>query len=152
MVPDKLRRCGEGGLSVLVAAADADRVPACCRGVAVRSSDDFESVTVYVPVATSQEIVANVATTRRVAIVCSHPVDHATVQIKGVTRAVRLAPAADEAYVADYFGRFAEILESIGLPRRITRGINIWPAFAIELTVEEVFDQTPGPKAGGPLA
>jgi hypothetical protein len=44
------------------------------------------------------------------------------------------------------------VLDAIGLPRRVTHRIAHWPAFAIEMTVEQIFDQTPGPKAGVPLA
>jgi hypothetical protein len=29
--------------------------------------------------------------------------------------------------------------------------VTCWPAFAIDLLVEEIYDQTPGPRAGMPL-
>ena len=137
-----------GGVSVLVGTVDADGVPACCRGIAIALKDDHESVTIYVPAATAGETVANVATTRRVAVSCAHPLSHQTVQIKGVTRGVRLAPASDEAFVRTRLDEFAAVLDEIGLPRRVTKSIAHWPAFAIDVSVEQVFDQTPGPKAG----
>lgn len=145
---DRLRTLLENGTSVIVGAVDADGVPACCRGIALRVRDDGESVTVFVPVATSQEIVANVATNRRLAIVCSEPISHQSIQIKGVTHGVRLAAPADEAFVRDKLEQFAGILDTIGLPRRVTRSLAHWPAYAIEVSIEQLFDQTPGPKAG----
>ena len=126
-------------------------MPTCCRGVALTTSDEFETVTVYVPAATSHEMMANIATTRRVAIVSCHVPTHETTQIKGLTRAVRLAPPSDEAFVRERLEGFAATLDAIGLPRRLTRSMACWPAFAIDVSVEEVFDQTPGPKAGTPL-
>ncbi|HKR66982.1 MAG TPA: hypothetical protein VJZ00_24860 [Thermoanaerobaculia bacterium] len=149
---NRLQKCVEKGISIIIGTVDADGVPSTCRAIALNTRDNFDSVTVYVPAATSQETLANVATTRRVAVVCTAPLSHESVQIKGVTRGVRLAPATDQAFVADRLEGFADVLQEIGLPRRVTRSMAHWPAFAIDVSVEEVFEQTPGPKAGTPLA
>ena len=151
MVPDRLRKCVQRGLSVIVATADSERVPSTCRAIALKTNDDFETVTVYLPVATSHETMANIATTRRLAVACSEIPSHESTQIKGVTRAVRLATPADEAFVRDRLEALADSLGSIGLPRHLTRSLAHWPAYAVEVTVEEVFEQTPGPNAGTPL-
>jgi hypothetical protein len=150
--PHKLQRFVEGGISVIVGTVDADKIPTCCRGIALATKNNFETVTVYVPAATGQEMIANVATTRRVAISASEPLSHGSIQIKGVSRSVKLAPPSDEAFVRERLHQFADVLAEIGQPRRVTHRIAHWPAFAIEVSVEEVFDQTPGPKAGSPLA
>ncbi|PYQ26701.1 MAG: hypothetical protein DMF56_23250 [Acidobacteria bacterium] len=151
MVSERLRKCVQSGLSIIVGTADSERVPATCRAVAMKTNDDFETVTVYIPAATSHETMANIATTRRLAVACSEVSTHETTQIKGVTRAVRLAPREDEAFVRERIEAFAASLESIGLPRHTTRRLAHWPAFAIDVTIEEIFDQTPGPKAGTAL-
>lgn len=142
----------DGGVSVMVGTVDADGIPTCCRGIAVAFKDSYESATVYIPAATGQETVANVATTRRIAVSCTRPLSHESVQFKGLTRGVRLAPASDEAFVRERLEQFAEVLEQIGLPKRVTRSVAHWPAFAIDMSIEVVFDQTPGPKAGEPIA
>jgi hypothetical protein len=147
-----LRNFAGGGVSVLVATVDADGFPTCCRGVAIAFKDDYESVTIYLPAATAQETIANVATTRRVALACSHPLTHQTMQLKGLTRGVKLAPAEDEPFVRESLEKFAGVLDDIGLPRRVTRSVAHWPAFAIDISIEQVFDQTPGPKAGVAVA
>ena len=135
-----------------VGTVDAAGVPSCCRGIAISTKDDFDNLTVYVPVATSQETVANVATTRRIAVTCVEPISHSSVQFKGVTHGVRVAPPGDESFVNQRLEEFAGVLGVLGLPRHITRSLAHWPAFAIDLSVEQVFDQTPGPKAGSTLA
>lgn len=152
MSQEKLRSFATGGVSVIVGTVDADGIPTCCRGIAVASRDDFDTVTVYVPAATGQETVANVATTRRVAISCSRPLSHETIQIKGVTRGVRLAPPTDEPLVRERLEQLGDVLEQIGFPRKVTSSVTCWPAFAIDVSVEQVFDQTPGPNAGVELA
>ena len=150
MPHERLQRFLDEGVSVFVATVDAEGIPTCCRGVALASKDD-DTITVYVPAATGQETVANVATTRRVAIGCSRPLTHESVQIKGLTRGVRLAPPSDEAFVRTRLDQFADVLGAIGLPTHVTRSMAHWPAFAIDVSVEEVFDQTPGPKAGNAI-
>jgi len=53
MDPTRLRRCLEPGLSILVGTADSAGTPSCCRGIAIQSLDEFETITVFLPVATS---------------------------------------------------------------------------------------------------
>ncbi|HEV7241866.1 MAG TPA: hypothetical protein VGQ36_21725 [Thermoanaerobaculia bacterium] len=148
----RLQQWVEGGISVIVGTADADKVPTCCRAIAISTKDNFETVTVYIPAVTGQETIANVATTRRVAISCTAPLSHGSIQIKGISRGVKLALPTDEEFVRTRLHQFADVLAELGLPRRVTHRITHWPAFAIDVSVEEVFDQTPGPRAGFPLA
>jgi predicted pyridoxine 5'-phosphate oxidase superfamily flavin-nucleotide-binding protein len=152
MGSERLRQLIEGNIAVLVGTADADGVPSCCRAIAITTNDDFDTATVYVPVATSQDVVANIATTRRIAVVFVEPLSHFSVQVKGVTRGMRVAPPSDQPLVKGALDRFADVLDTIGLPRRITHSVAHWPAFAIDFSVEQIFDQTPGPKAGSALA
>lgn len=151
MQPDWLARAVEEGRSILAAAVDAQGLPACCRGVAMVPGDDPGTVTVYLPVATSQEVLADVATTRRLAVVSSAPLTHETLQIKGIVRNVRLAGRGEAELVRTRMEAFAAVLGEIGLPRRAARQIAHWPAFALELAVSEVYEQTPGPNAGAPV-
>jgi hypothetical protein len=148
----RLQEWLQEGASVIVGTADAEGVPATCRGIALSPAKDPDTLIVHLPAATAHETLANIATTRRIAVVAAHPLSHRTVQVKGVTRGVKLAPAADEAFVRARWEAFCGVLSEIGLPRRVTLRIAHWPAFAVEMTIEEVFDQTPGPNAGAPLA
>jgi hypothetical protein len=152
MSNERLQKCIGPGIALFIGTVDADGIPSCCRAIALTTKDDFDTLTIYVPAATSQETMANVATTRRAAIVCVEPRSHDSVQIKGVTRGVRLAPPEDKAFVIARLEDFADALDELGLPKRLTRSVAHWPAFAIDVSVEQVFDQTPGPKAGAQLA
>ncbi len=142
-----LRQLGPG-TSILVGTVDPSGWPSCCRGVAVVVHPDREGVTVYVPVATGAETVANIASNGRAAVVSSEPVSHSTVQLKGQVRGVRVAGEEEAEAVQAHFERFVDALDSVGLPRRISRTMSRWPVFAVDLAVEAVFEQTPGPRAG----
>ena len=143
-----LRVATDGGTSVLVGSADAGAVPACCRGIAVSTDATLARATVYVPVATSRDVIANAATTKKLAVMITRVVEHVGVQLKGTVEAIRMAADDEAPFVRRRLQEFAEILDEIGLPRRVFLSVNHWPAFAVEIAVGEVFDQTPGPRAG----
>ena len=144
----RLTRCLEPGMSILVGTADAAGIPSCCRGIAIQSLDEFETVTVYLPVATSHDTIHNLAMTRRLAVVATHPRDNFATQFKGTTTETRLARDEEEGFVRARLDAFADVLDRIGVPRRLTRTVAHWPAFVVTVRVEHVFDQTPGPNAG----
>jgi predicted RNA-binding Zn ribbon-like protein len=148
MDPTRLRRCLEPGLSILVGTADSAGTPSCCRGIAIQSLDEFETITVFLPVATSHETIHNVATTKQLAVVATHPRDNFATQFKGTTLDARLAREDESAFVRQRLDALADVLDRIGVPRRLTHRVAHWPAFALTMRVEQVFDQTPGPKAG----
>ena len=144
----EIARSLDPGMSLLVGTVNSQNVPVCCRAVALASGDALATVTVYVPIATSHETIQNLATTRRMAIAATNPLDHCSIQLKGTHTDTRLAREDELDFVASRFGAFADILDSIGIPSRVTRNATCWPAFAVTMRVEEIFDQTPGPKAG----
>ena len=150
MLSERLQSCLNGG-SILVGTVDAEGVPATCRGIAGRIDDALRRFTVYVPVQTAQETIANVATTRRIAVGVSQPLTHQSLQIKGATAGVRLARPDEAPLLQQTVETVAAILEEVGLPRRLSRAMNHWPAFAIDVVVEDIFEQTPGPNAGTPI-
>jgi hypothetical protein len=138
-------------LSILVGAVDERGTPSCCRAIAIASSDELETVTVYLPVATSHDAIQNVASTHQLAIAATSPQDNCATQLKGTALGVRLATEEEAVFVRDRLEAFADVLVTIGVPRRLTRSLAHWPAFAVSMRVEQVFEQTPGPKAGSRL-
>ena len=138
----------EPGTSIVVGTVDPSGWPSCCRGVALVVHPDRDGVTVYLPVATAAETIANIASNGRVAVVSSQPVSHSTVQLKGRARRVRVAVEEEAGVVEAHFERLTDVLGSVGLPRGVSRTTSRWPAFAVEVAVEAIFEQTPGPRAG----
>jgi len=151
MLKTRVREYLEPRMSITVGTVSSEKMPACCRAIAIKADDALASFTVYVPVATSQETIANVASTRRIAVVCSRPLNHSTIQIKGSVREVRLASEAEHAFVSERLAAFADELGDFGFPRRNVASLAHWPAFAIEIAAEELYEQTPGPNAGNSL-
>jgi hypothetical protein len=145
---ERLRKCVEPGVSVIVGSVDAEGNPACCRAVGLRTDDGLATVTVFVPAATSKETMANVAATRRLAVVTTHPISHCATQLKGIVERARPARDDEEPFVVNHLGGFGGVLNTIGYPLRVTRSVAHWPAHALEMRVEEIYEQSPGPNAG----
>lgn len=141
----------EPGLSILVGSVDARGVPSCCRGVAIAATNQ-SLVTIFVPLATSQRVIADAATTHRLSVSASDVISHRTIQFKGRTGAIRMALDEERAWIEQRLRAFAESIGSVGVPMRHALRLAHWPAFAVDLRVEETFDQTPGPNAGCPLS
>lgn len=138
-------------MSLYAGAVGIDGTPVGCRAVALTANPELSRITVYVPMATSSDLVACVAATKRLAVVATYPPDHFSMQLKGTTTGVRLAADHERDLVRDRLDGFAEVLFELGVPTRVVRSVSHWPAFAIDLEVEEIFDQTPGPQAGRPM-
>jgi hypothetical protein len=151
MSKERLRTFAQGGPSIIVGSVDESGQPAACRAVGLRSNDDFDTFTVYLPVATSRDMVNNVAMTQRIAVAMTHPLSHSAIQMKGTTLGVRLSSPDEEKLIEKQLGDFAQVLDQIGIPARVTNAFAHWPAFAIDVKIDEVFEQSPGPKAGVPL-
>jgi hypothetical protein len=145
------RNPAERGMSLYAGAVGTHGVPVGCRAVALTASPDLSKATLYVPMATSRELLAGVAATKRIAVVATYPPDHGTVQLKGLAGGVRLAEEGERELIRDRIDGFAEVLHRLGYPLRIVRAVNHWPAFAIDMTIDELYEQTPGPNAGMPL-
>ena len=145
---ERLQKSVEPGVSIIVGSVDAAGNPSCCRAVGLRSADDLATVTVFVPVATSAETIANVSTTKRIAVVTTHPISHCATQLKGIVQGTRPARDDEEAFIVEHFSGFGGVLNTIGYPLRATRSITHWPAFVLEMRVDEIYEQSPGPRAG----
>lgn len=145
---ERLAKCVEPGVSVIVGSVDADGNPSCCRAVGLRTDDGLATVTVFVPMVTSTETMANVSATRRLAVVTTHPISHCATQLKGIVERTRPARDDEEPFVVSHLGGFGGVLNTIGYPLRVTRSVVHWPAYALEMRVDEIYEQSPGPKAG----
>lgn len=140
-----------GGVTILVGTVDASGNPFGCRGVALLANESLTQLDLFLPAVSAQQAIANIATTRRVAVAASRPFDHATVQFKGWSQSVRVAGEDDRRLIESRLAAYAQTLAEIGIPKAVTARVQYWPAFAVQMSIEAIYDQTPGPRAGAPL-
>ena len=54
----------------------------------------------------------------------------------------------DRAAVDAYLGAHGPVLGFVGVPLSVVKRVAVWPAWAIDVAVTDLFKQTPGPGAG----
>jgi len=141
----------ESGVSVLIGTCDAERRPAAVRAIGLKVTNEARTLVVYVADATASTTAANARTTKRIAVNVTRPIDYRSFQIKGAVLDVRAARDDERALLEKYVVDYAGHVEKVGLPRALSEKLAFWPATAIELSVETMFVQTPGPAAGNLL-
>ena len=141
----------ESPCSLIVGTVDATGLPDASRAWGAEVIDDGH---VRVLLSTQAEVTRrNVERGGRVAVTATHFFTFESVQLKGVAMRIEEATPADRIRFDHYCsGAAAAIAESDGTPlervmRFFTAGI-----YACTMTVEAVFDQTPGRSAGAQLA
>lgn len=148
MIPAAVRELIAAGPSLLIGTHDGSLVPEATRATGILLGADGASLTVFVPDATGRRALVNLRSDPRVAITCSHPASHLTFQLKGRVTAVRRAKGPDRDVIERYRSAFSGQLEEVGISPEVSSRLSGWPAHAIEVTVTEIFEQTPGPGAG----
>lgn len=141
----------ESGVSMLVGTRDANLRSECARGLGAQVGADRSSVTVYLNDALGARTRANLEHNQQIAVAFSRPIDHHSIQLKGIATAVRKCTAADRKVQERYLAGFVEQLYWVGLPRAVTRRVRLTPSFAVTVEAQSLFLQTPGPDAGRAL-
>jgi hypothetical protein len=141
----------ERGVAIVVATRDEERRPQVSRGWGPAVSGDGAETALCVAAAPGSATLANLEANGAIAATFSHPSSYRTVQMKG--EVVELcAPGAELlARVEEHFAAFAGELEQFGIPRDAARVFLDADLVAVSFAVRELYDQTPGPGAGGPL-
>jgi hypothetical protein len=140
------------GVDVLVATRDENLMPESMMAIGARAHPDLRTFTAYLPEALADATVRNLLRNGDIAITVVRPIDHKALQVKGKFITLRRSTEADRQVQALGRAGLVEQFAHIGIPRPVTRRLVWWPSLAIEMRVEHVFLQTPGPGAGELLA
>ena len=138
-----------GGVAVGVATRDDDLRPEFARGWGPEVSADGRSVTLCVSAPEGSRMRANLEQNGAVAVGFSPPTIARAVQVKGVATVVREPKATDLERVERHFRAFVAEAARIGAPTELSQRMFVSTGLvAFQLSIDEVFDQTPGPTAG----
>jgi hypothetical protein len=139
-----------GGVAVTVATRDADRRPAVTRAWGPEVSPDGRTLELCVIAPAGSPTRANLEANGAIAVGFSPPTIARALQIKGAAVSVR-EPEPDELERAErHLAAFTAEVEQLGIPGRAARRIfrERSDFVSVVVTIDEVFDQTPGPTAG----
>ncbi|MCC7121958.1 MAG: hypothetical protein IT493_10420 [Gammaproteobacteria bacterium] len=145
----------EGDTILHLAVADADCVPLVAIGVGCRIGTRPPRVTVLVASPQAQAFLDVLATTRHLAVEFGRAPHHESLQIKGTDCVIAPATAGDLRLAAAYREKLHRQLGLLGLGPAGTDvylGLPHEAIVALTFTPSSIFEQTPGPQAGEPLA
>jgi hypothetical protein len=151
MIDGALAAFLQEGVGIHIGTRNDALQPNGARAIAVRVEADGEHFVVYVARIAAARILPDLESNGQAAVGFGRPVDDRACQVKGVFAGVRDATDDERPIVLAQWDAFLGSLEKIGIPRVATRTWVTWPAVAIRLRANALFDQTPGPGAGAPI-
>ena len=152
MIGTELAAFLQEGVGIHIGTRNASLEPNGSRALAVKVEDDARHLVVYVARVAAERLLPDLEGNGQAAVGFGRPIDDRACQVKGVFIESRDADDADRPVIEAQWDGFLSSLERIGIPRAATRGWVTWPAVAIRLRANAIFDQTPGPGAGAPIA
>jgi hypothetical protein len=134
--------------SLIVGSVDAAGMPCSNRAWSIRVHDDGTRLRVVIP-EDAEVLCENIRSTGRVAVTATNIVTLESVQVKG--EASNLGPETDDdrPHREHHIEVFTTAVQQVDGTRYdlMVRAVPV-SFVAFDLAVHEVFDQTPGPKAG----
>jgi hypothetical protein len=138
-----------GGVAVGVATRDDDLRPEFARGWGPEVSADSRLLRLCVAAPEGSRVRANLERNGAVAVGFSPPTIARAVQVKGIAVRVGEPEAADLERVERHVRLFVAEAERVGAPAELSRRMFVGTGLvAVQFSIDEVFDQTPGPTAG----
>jgi predicted pyridoxine 5'-phosphate oxidase superfamily flavin-nucleotide-binding protein len=148
MIPDSIVALLQTGISVMVGTRDASLMPECTRAWGIHTAADRRTVTILLSKAIAGKTIENLRENGKIAVTCTRPTDHITCQLKGQVRSMKSVTSVDRETSKRWHREFMAELTAIGVPSTLGEAWIAEPTVAVEMTVTDVFDQTPGPGAG----
>ena len=137
---------------IILGTCDTHGHPDIGRGVGARVDGDTGLLEVILSAWQWPGTIANILDNGRAAITFARPNDYVTYQLKGPAQIAEPDPQA-LTLSARYINQITDLLCELGLERRlIADWLTQRDAALIRMTIENVFVQTPGSKAGSLIA
>ena len=148
MIDPEIVELMESPCSLIVGTVDDDGLPDATRGWGVQVLDGGSQVRLLLS-ASAKATMANVRSNGRIALTATDFITMHSVQVKGAALVVGDATDADRARFERFWVDCARTLHEIDdtpvatITRMVPSGV-----YACIMTVDDLFDQTPGPEAG----
>ena len=150
-IDDSLKEFIESGVATLVATGDSSGRPHVAYAWAPRVAENDGHMEVFIDTARADRTIANLRANGLIAVTMAHPVSYRSVQLKGNFGDVGEPSVEDQAYVQQRREDFLTCTSLVGDPPESIRNLWLEDVVRIAFTVDQAFDQTPGPDAGKPL-
>lgn len=151
VIPPAIGAFLDAGPIMHVASRDAELVPESMHAAGARIDPEANLLDIYVAEALAGSTLANLRANGEAALTATRVTDNRSVQLKGVLVSERPGDDRDRAILSAMQERGNHELALVGMPRSVSARIVDWPCVVLSVRVREVYEQTPGPRAGQPL-
>jgi len=151
MIDPQLASFLEEGIFIALATRNERLEPNGARVIAVAVEPDGAHLQAFLPVPAARDVLPDLESNGQVAICFARPPDERACQIKGECAGTRDASDEEREMVQGQWDRWLDRLTTIGFDRATFAHWPSWPCVAVRVRVRAIFNQTPGPGAGGPL-
>ncbi|MGH8491905.1 MAG: hypothetical protein ACRERR_02185 [Moraxellaceae bacterium] len=151
LLTDDIARFMQSGISISVASRDVRRVPSLARAAGCHVSADHQQVTLLLLPTQARQLLADIAASGVIAVVYSSPNTNRTLQVKGRLLSLQEATPSDAGLAQQHREAFAKILIPLGYAHDLAFAVhcqNTTGMMAVVFSPTDIFEQTPGPKAG----
>jgi len=155
ILADELIRFMESGISLCAASRDKRLLPSLARVLACRVERQQGRVRLLLASSQSEQLLRDCLATDRIALVLSDPPTHRTWQLKGDGVQIHEVTQGDQQCIERHGAEFALTIGPLGFSPAFASALFAHPAgevVAIGFTPQQLFDQTPGPRAGEKIA
>jgi hypothetical protein len=142
----------EGGCALIVGTVSSGGEPYATRGWGLTVLSDSPATLRLLLAADDTAALHDLARGGRVAITAADVPTARSMQLKGRCRSVEPATDEDRARAQRYMEAFfADVATTDGTPLRIVQRVAPIDVAACMAVIEELYDQSPGPRAGAPM-
>ena len=151
LIDDEMKTFLESDVDLFVGSRDEQLVPSTVRAWGPRVSEGGASVELFIDMPAGSQLVANFRSNGRVAATFNNPMTNRTIQLKGRCLEIGDPASEDWAWIERHRSSFAETVAYFGYPAHIVRNLWSMQVKRVRFSVEDAFNQTPGPGAGARL-
>jgi len=152
VIDGEVRDLLESSNSQIVATVDETGLPEATRAWAIDVVPGGRELRLLLSTTASRTL-ANLATTGRIALTVTHFATLESVQVKGRVVTVDVRTSADHIRFEEFCAGCTRALNELeGTPEAVIGRMKPVDVVACVMTVDEVYDQTPGPAAGARVA
>jgi len=148
MISDSIVDLLRTGVSIVVGTHDASLMPECTRAWGICVSSDRNAATIFLSETIAGLTIENLRANGTIAVSCTRPTDHITCQLKGLARSIRPLTPEERDLSRRWHDDFGAELKTIGVSSELSGAWIVEPTVAVDFSVTDVFNQTPGPDAG----
>lgn len=148
---EDFKKLSETGVSLAIASRDREMRPDIADLSGFRLNPDLKSLVAFINSETSQRTLMNLRSFPQAAISMSRPCDFFAAQIKGKVTCIRKMTAEEEIISQNWADKYRQEMILVNSIPESVDALNFLADTALEVSIEDLFNQTPGVNAGARL-